>query len=198
MPGRWWDWRGAARPAVSAEFEHALMREVMRTELIRVKALIATVVVLGTVLTTVYLARPRCRAALLARPSQAAAFPDRPGPVRPVRAVGLLRHQPLSETRSRRAGVPALYRRLHRDQHSDGCAGLAHGKHGTQRARSATWCRSPISSSSFSRRCGSISGSRPSPDLSLPSSCLRWRCSIIRSATAIPRRSSGTMRRAAW
>jgi adenylate cyclase len=41
---------------VSAEFEHALMREVMRTELIRVKALIATVVVLGTVLTTVYLA----------------------------------------------------------------------------------------------------------------------------------------------
>ena len=56
MPGRWWDWGGAARPAVSAEFEHALMREVMRTELIRVKALITTVVVLGTVLTTVYLA----------------------------------------------------------------------------------------------------------------------------------------------
>jgi adenylate cyclase len=56
MPGRWWDWGGAARPAVSAEFEHALMREVMRTELIRVKALIATVVVLGTVLGTVYLA----------------------------------------------------------------------------------------------------------------------------------------------
>jgi adenylate cyclase len=56
MPGRWWDWRGAARPKVSAEFEHALMREVMRTELIRVKALIATVVVLGTVLTAVYLA----------------------------------------------------------------------------------------------------------------------------------------------
>ncbi len=56
MPGRWWDWRGAARPEVSAEFEHALMREVMRTELIRVKALIATVVVLGVVLTTVYLA----------------------------------------------------------------------------------------------------------------------------------------------
>jgi adenylate cyclase len=56
MPGRWWDWRGAARPEVSAEFEHALMREVMRTELIRVKALIATVVVLGTVLTAVYLA----------------------------------------------------------------------------------------------------------------------------------------------
>jgi adenylate cyclase len=55
MPGRWWDWRGAARPAVSAEFEHALMREVMRTELIRVKALIATAVVLGTVIGTVYL-----------------------------------------------------------------------------------------------------------------------------------------------
>src|ERR1700726_4132924 len=58
MPGRWWDWRGAARPAVSAEFEHALMREVMRTELIRVKALIATAVVLVSVLGTVDLVYP--------------------------------------------------------------------------------------------------------------------------------------------
>jgi adenylate cyclase len=56
MPGRWWDWGGAARPEVSAEFEHALMQEVMRTELVRIKALIATVVVMGTVLTAVYLA----------------------------------------------------------------------------------------------------------------------------------------------
>jgi len=56
MPGRWWDWGGAARPKVSAEFEHALMQEVMRTELVRIKALIATVVVMGTVLTAVYLA----------------------------------------------------------------------------------------------------------------------------------------------
>jgi adenylate cyclase len=55
MPGRWWKWGGAARPEVSAEFEHALMREVMRTELIRIKALIATAVVLGTALGTVYL-----------------------------------------------------------------------------------------------------------------------------------------------
>jgi adenylate cyclase len=55
MPGRWWEWRSAARPAVSAEFEHALMREVMRTELIRVKALIVTAVVLGAVIGTVYL-----------------------------------------------------------------------------------------------------------------------------------------------
>jgi adenylate cyclase len=55
MPGRWWTWGGAARPEVSAEFEHALMREVMRTELIRIKALIATAVVLGTALGTVYL-----------------------------------------------------------------------------------------------------------------------------------------------
>src|SRR3984893_5313540 len=60
MPGRWWDGRAAARPAVSAEFEHALMREVMRTELIRVKALIATAVVLVSVLGIVDPVQPDC------------------------------------------------------------------------------------------------------------------------------------------
>ena len=39
----------------------------------------------------------------------------------------------------------------------------------------------PISSSSFSRRCGWISGSRPSPVSSRRSSCSAWRCSTIPS-----------------
>src|SRR5689334_17352790 len=42
MRRRWWGKWGMAGSAVSAEFEHALMREVMRTELLRVKALIIT------------------------------------------------------------------------------------------------------------------------------------------------------------
>jgi adenylate cyclase len=58
MPGRWWYWGGARRPQVSAEFEHALMREVMRTELIRIKAVIASAVVLVAVLATVDLGFP--------------------------------------------------------------------------------------------------------------------------------------------
>jgi adenylate cyclase len=58
MPGRWWKRRGEAQPAVSAEFEHALMREVMRTELVRIKALIVTVAVLVAVVGTAYLVEP--------------------------------------------------------------------------------------------------------------------------------------------
>src|SRR5437763_12481677 len=40
---------------VSADFQRALMREVMTTELLRIKALIATTAVLGVILGTVYL-----------------------------------------------------------------------------------------------------------------------------------------------
>jgi adenylate cyclase len=58
MPGRCWKNTGGERPAVSAEFEHALMREVLRTELIRVKALIATVLVLTVTVSAVYFFEP--------------------------------------------------------------------------------------------------------------------------------------------
>jgi adenylate cyclase len=53
-------WRGrkGGRPAVSAEFDHALMQEVLRTELIRVKALIATTLLLAVILSTVYTLKP--------------------------------------------------------------------------------------------------------------------------------------------
>jgi len=53
MRGLWLGKKGEQGAAVSVEFEHALNREVMRTELIRVKALIATAVILLAVLWTV-------------------------------------------------------------------------------------------------------------------------------------------------
>ena len=58
MPGSWWKRAGGESPAVSADFEHALMREVMRTELVRIKALIATVALLVGVVGTMYLVDP--------------------------------------------------------------------------------------------------------------------------------------------
>lgn len=58
MAGLWRDKKGPARLAVSADFEHALTQEVMRTELVRIKALVATVVLLVAVVGTVYLVEP--------------------------------------------------------------------------------------------------------------------------------------------
>jgi adenylate cyclase len=54
----WRGIRGKQRPAVSAEFEHALTQEVLRTELVRVKALIATTLLLTAILWTVYILAP--------------------------------------------------------------------------------------------------------------------------------------------
>lgn len=50
--------KSVAHVAVSADFEHALMREVMRTELVRIKALVATVVLLAVMVWAVYLVEP--------------------------------------------------------------------------------------------------------------------------------------------
>ena len=44
--------------AVSAGFQHALTQEVLRTELIRVKALIGTAAVLGLLLLTIHTIDP--------------------------------------------------------------------------------------------------------------------------------------------
>ena len=56
-----WFWRGNAREqrsALSADFEHALTQEVLRTELVRIKALIATTSLLTVILWTVYILEP--------------------------------------------------------------------------------------------------------------------------------------------
>ncbi|WP_079543624.1 adenylate/guanylate cyclase domain-containing protein [Bradyrhizobium lablabi] len=59
MAAFWGKKASTRRPAVSAEFDHALMREVMQTELIRVKALIITAVSLLVILWTIDLIDPR-------------------------------------------------------------------------------------------------------------------------------------------
>ena len=58
MAGFWGKKKDGQDTAVSADFRHALTREVMRTELIRIKALIATTSLLAIILWTVYFFAP--------------------------------------------------------------------------------------------------------------------------------------------
>jgi len=54
-------WRGmvgARRAEMSGEFDHALMREVLRSELVRIKALIATTAILTIIVSAVYFLEP--------------------------------------------------------------------------------------------------------------------------------------------
>jgi adenylate cyclase len=51
-------WRGEKRVSVSADFDHALTREILRTELVRIKALIGTAALLTAILWTVYILEP--------------------------------------------------------------------------------------------------------------------------------------------
>src|SRR5689334_7627061 len=50
--------RDGKRTAVSTDFDHALTREILSTELIRIKALIATAAGLGAILWTIYVFEP--------------------------------------------------------------------------------------------------------------------------------------------
>jgi adenylate cyclase len=58
MLGFWRSKKGEQRPAVSADFDHALGREVMRTELVRVKALIITASVLVLIIWAIHIFDP--------------------------------------------------------------------------------------------------------------------------------------------
>lgn len=51
-------WGGREREAVSSDFDHALTQEILRSELIRIKVLIATAAGLGAMLCTVYIVAP--------------------------------------------------------------------------------------------------------------------------------------------
>ena len=51
-------WRGEKPVSVSANFDHALTQEILRTELIRIKALIGTAALLAVALCTVYILEP--------------------------------------------------------------------------------------------------------------------------------------------
>lgn len=52
-------WRVGTRESVSADFDHALTQEILRTELIRIKALIGTAALLGAMLCAVYVVEPQ-------------------------------------------------------------------------------------------------------------------------------------------
>jgi adenylate cyclase len=58
MPKLWWKRAGEKREAVSADFSHALMRQVLRTELIRIKTLIATAAVIALMILGLYVLDP--------------------------------------------------------------------------------------------------------------------------------------------
>jgi adenylate cyclase len=58
MTNHWWKRTNAARPAVSADFHHALMQEVLRTELVRVKVILITLTLLLAALTAALLIWP--------------------------------------------------------------------------------------------------------------------------------------------
>src|SRR6266850_2507467 len=58
MAGFWSKKKDGQGSAVSADFQHALMQEVLRTELLRIKALIATTALLVVILLAVYFLAP--------------------------------------------------------------------------------------------------------------------------------------------
>jgi adenylate cyclase len=59
MPGFWWSKREIRqRSAMSADFEHALTQEVLRTELVRIKALIFTTSLLAVILWVIFILEP--------------------------------------------------------------------------------------------------------------------------------------------
>jgi adenylate cyclase len=53
-----WRGRGGVRQGMSKDFDHALMRELMRSELVRIKALIATAAVLAVIVGAAYVFEP--------------------------------------------------------------------------------------------------------------------------------------------
>src|ERR1700682_3941073 len=54
----WRGSRGERRPAVPADFQHALTREILLTELLRVKVILVTLSLLLAILTAVYAISP--------------------------------------------------------------------------------------------------------------------------------------------
>src|SRR5690348_616687 len=52
-------WGGTKREALASDFDHALSQEILRTELIRIKALIGTAALLAVALCTFYFFEPQ-------------------------------------------------------------------------------------------------------------------------------------------
>ena len=130
MAGFWGKKTKDQDTGVSADFQRALMQEVMKTELLRIKALIATTALLARHPRDRLLLRIRGGEPRLARQPEAGIplFDHRA--VHPVRAVGAWPDHPPHAAGPRPAGGPALYRRADRDLDADDRAGAAHQQHG--------------------------------------------------------------------
>ena len=126
--------KGEQRSAVSADFEHALTQEVLRTELVRIKALIATTSLLAAVLWAVYILEPEAvnhiwRGRL--RPAYLYVI------LVPFILFELWVHAVISRHLKLHRDVPvypALFRRADRNHDADRRAGAAHREHGAGQA----------------------------------------------------------------
>jgi len=118
MAGLWGDRKGAQGAAVSDDSGTPDAGGV-RTELIRIKAILVTLAVLLVVLTLVYVIPPASIEHILARSFPACASLCRLSAVRRVRAFGHAAAQSATGTGPRPL-MPALSRRGYRDQPADG------------------------------------------------------------------------------
>jgi adenylate cyclase len=173
------------RSAMSADFEHALTQEVLRTELVRIKVLIATTSLLAAVLWAIFILEPEADSHIWR------------GRLRPAYVYVILVPFVLFELWVH--AVISRYLKLHRDvpvvrryfgaliETTMPTVALALHIENMGSVQALGFVV-PLAylSSSFSRRCGLISGFQLSPVLSRRPSCLRWRCSIIPPSTPIP------------
>ena len=58
MPGQWWDRKGEQPSTVSVDFDRALTREILLTELLRIKAILITITLLLAALVVAYAVAP--------------------------------------------------------------------------------------------------------------------------------------------
>ena len=130
MPAFWGNKTKDQDTGVSADFQHALMQEVMKTELLRIKALIATTALLCVILTIAY---------FFASEAVTRVWHGNLTPqylysiIGPFILFELWVHGQITATCGRAATCrvyPALYRRADRDVDADGRAGAAHQQHG--------------------------------------------------------------------
>jgi hypothetical protein len=128
MLGRWWRGEGVERLAGSVDFDHALTREVLRTELVRIKSLIVTAAGFLIVLWAVDLVDPEGLDNIWR------------GRFRPRYLSAILipfilfelpwQYQPASQARPRFAGAAAIPWSVDRNFLADLRAGAAHQEHG--------------------------------------------------------------------
>ena len=171
-------WRGEKRVSVSADFDRALTQEILRTELIRIKALIGTAALLAAALCTVYILEPEAVNRVWM------------GNLKPAYLYSILVpfilfelwvHAMIKRHLNLKHDVPTFRRYLGAFIETS-MPTVALALHiDNMGSVQALGFIAPLVYFilSFSRRSGWISGYRPSPASSRQHNCLPWRCSII-------------------